>query len=466
MKKYDIIVIGAGGGAKIITPASKLGYKVAAIEKESLGGTCLNRGCIPSKMLIYPADVATLIKEARKFDLNVNTDFDVNFGPLVSRISKTVDSDSASIAVAYGNNPNIDFYHQEARFVSNKVVEVGGETLTADKIFIAVGTRPQIPAIPGLEGTPYMTSREGLRNTNLPKRLLVIGAGYIATELGHAYGALGSEVHFIVRSELLRKEDPDIREAFTREFSKRYNVHIGFTPKAVHYANEVFSLMCATQDGQQKQLEGDALLVVTGVVPNTDLLHLENTDIQLNDKGFIKVNDRLMTDVEGVYALGDCIGNYLFRHSVNFEGEYLMQTLFTEKTDAPIRYAPVPHAVFSYPEVAGVGKTEAELQNEGTDYIVGVNPYEKSAMGMARLSDHGFVKVLFEYPSKKLLGAHIIGDEASDMIHLFILGLTMGATMDDLLGMIYVHPALPEIARNAVRKAKIAYDDRKMDDEL
>lgn len=465
MKKYDIIVIGAGGGAKIITPAAKMGYKVAAIEKESLGGTCLNRGCIPSKMLIYPADLATLIRESRKFDLNVDTDFEVHFEPLVSRISDTVDRDSASISVAYNKNPNIDFYHQEARFVANKVVDVNGETLTADKIFIAVGARPHIPKIPGLSGTPYMTSREALRNTKIPQRLLVIGAGYIAAELGHAYGALGSEVHFIVRSGLLRQEDPDIRTAFTQEFSKRYNTHIGSTPKAVCYANQEFSVTCTTRDGQEKQLEGDALLVVTGVVPNTDSLNLERTDIRLNEKGFVKVNDRLMTDVEGVYALGDCVGNYLFRHSVNFEGEYLMRTLFTEKTDEPIHYAPVPHAIFSYPEVAGVGKTETDLKSERVDYIVGTNLYKDSAMGMARLSDHGFVKVLFEYPSKKLLGAHIIGDEASNMIHLFVLGLTMGATLDDLLRMIYIHPALPEVARNAVRKAKVAYHQR-MDEDL
>src|SRR3989338_7811763 len=195
MKKYDVIVIGSGGGAKIISPAARLGLKVAAIEKDKLGGTCLNRGCIPSKMLIHPADVALKIKEAAKFGLNVNPQFTVNFADLVNRISNTVDNDSAGIEAGYSKNPNIDHYRGTAKFVSNKIIEVNGEQLTADKIFIAVGTRPLIPNIPGLKRTPFMTSTEALRNTILPKKMIILGAGYIATELGHAYAALGTQTH-------------------------------------------------------------------------------------------------------------------------------------------------------------------------------------------------------------------------------------------------------------------------------
>src|SRR3990167_7268769 len=176
MKTFDVIVIGSGGGAKITSPAARLGLKVACIEKDALGGTCLNRGCIPSKMLIHPADVAITIKEAARFDITVNPSFEVNFANLINRISTTVDSDSASIAAGYAKNPNITYYHGHAKFVSNKVVEVNGEQLTAEKIFIAVGSRPQIPEIPGLEGTPYLTSAEALRNTKLPKTMVVIGA--------------------------------------------------------------------------------------------------------------------------------------------------------------------------------------------------------------------------------------------------------------------------------------------------
>ena len=461
MKTYDVIVIGSGGGAKITTPAARRGLKVAAIEKDKLGGTCLNRGCIPSKMLIHPADVALQIKEAKKFDINLNPHFSVNFSSLISRISNTVDHDSASIGQAYQKNPNIDYYHAPARFVSNKIIEVNGEQLTADKIFISVGSRPSIPSIPGLTDTPFMTSTEALRNTRLPQKMIIIGASYIAVELGHAYGALGTDVHFLVRSHLVRREDAEIAEEFQRVFSEMYNVHLGAVPKSVSYQNNQFMVIYENKEtGRESRISADALLVATGVTINTDLLNLENTDIKVDKNGAIQVNDRLQTGVEGVYALGDCIGRYFFRHSVNFEGEYLFRTVFEEKSQEPIVYPPVPHAIFTHPQIAAVGKTEEELISEGVDYVKGVNAYAKSAMGMARLSDHGFVKILIERNTRRILGAHVIGDEASDMIHMLIAYMSKNGTLDDLLNMIYIHPALPEIVRNAARKAKAEFEKK------
>jgi len=456
MKKYDVIVIGSGGGGKITSPAARLGLKVACIEKDALGGTCLNRGCIPSKMLIHPADVAIEIKQAAKYDIEVDTNIRVNFERLVTRISKTVDNDSSRIELGYGRNPNIEYYHAGAKFVSNKVIQVGDDQITADKIFIAVGARPQIPMIDGLEGTPYMTSTEALRRTNLPKSMIVIGASYIAVELGHAYGALGCDVDFLVRSRFLRNEDVEIAGEFTRAFSKIYRTHIGAVPQRVEFQNDQFTVACQMKDGTNQQITADALLVATGVVSNADTLQLENTDIQLTEKNFVKVDDHLQTKADGVYSLGDCIGHYFFRHSVNFEGEYLFNTLFVEKSKKPIQYPPIPHAIFTHPQVAGVGKTEEELKSEGVDYVVGVNPYSKSAMGMALLSDHGFCKILIERATRKILGAHIVGAEASNMIHMLIAFMSKDGTLDDLLNMVYIHPALPEVVRNAGRKAKAA----------
>jgi dihydrolipoamide dehydrogenase len=460
MKKYDVIVLGSGGGAKITSPAARMGLKVACIEKDALGGTCLNRGCIPSKMLIHPADVAIAIREASRFDIHHDTRLHVDFAKLVTRISNTVDTDSAGIVAGYAKNPHIDFYHAEGRFVANKIIHVAGEEITADKIIIAVGARPQIPPIEGLKGTPFMTSTEALRNTRLPQKMIVIGGGYIATELGHAYGALGTEVHFLVRTSLLRHEDRQVAEEFTRLFAKRHRIHQGVIPVKVHYASGIFTVTFKTSDGRHQELTADALLVATGIVPNNDTLDLQHTDIALTQKGFLRVNDRLQTTVPGVYGLGDCVGNYFFRHSVNFEGEYLFQTIFEHPSDEPIRYPPVPHAIFTCPQVAGVGKTEEQLQAEGVDYVVGVNPYAKSAMGMALLSQGGFVKILIDRKTRLILGAHIVGDEASDMIHLLIAMMNKQGTLDDLLNMIYIHPALPEIVRNAARLARAALDKK------
>ena len=303
-----------------------------------------------------------------------------------------------------------------------------------------------------------MTSTQALRNTTLPRKLIVIGGGYIAVELGYAYGALGCEVHFFVRSKLVRHEDTQVADEFHRVFSKLYKVHLGTVPVKVDYRGGMFTVTFKHQDGSTSQMMADALLVAAGITPNTDHLGLENTKIKCSPEGFIKVNNRLRTDVDGVWALGDCVGNYLFRHSVNFEGEYLLRTIFTEKKDEPIDYGPVPHAIFTYPQIAGAGKTEEQLKKDGADYVVGLGYYKDSAMGMALLSDHGFVKLLIDKKSRRILGVHVIGSEASDMVHMVIALMYKDGTLDDLLRMIYIHPALPEIVRNAARKAKIALD--------
>lgn len=454
MEQFDIIIIGSGGGTKIARPAADLGFKVALIEKEAMGGTCLNRGCIPSKMVIHPADQIHHFNQASRINIETESSANIVFKDLIERVTGTVDGISEGLAPPYEEHPNIELIRGEATFIGNHELAVNGRSLTAPKIFIAVGTRPQIPALPGLEGTPYMTNREALRNTELPKRMIVIGAGYIGCELGHAYSAAGCEVHFVVRSVLLRREDQEIREEFSRVFSKHQVIHEGVTPESVEYTNGVFALKVKHRDGTTETLEAESLLVATGIIPNTDRLGLENTDIKINEHGFFPVDGQLQTNVPGVYAMGDCNGTWFFRHTVNFEGEFLMRVLFENPSDETIDYGPVPHAVFTYPQVAGVGKTEDELIADSIDYVRGFARYDDTAMGMARQVDHGFVKILIERGSKKILGAHIIGEEASDMLHMLIALMYKQGTLDDLLGLIYIHPALPEVVRDAARHAR------------
>jgi mycothione reductase len=453
MKKFDLITIGSGGGAKVSSPAASMGLKVAVIEKDRLGGTCLNRGCIPSKMLIHPADVAIEIKEAYRFDIHNNPQLNVNFAKLVERISQTVDADSDKIEASYTNHPNISFFRGTAKFVENKVIEINNELITADKILIAAGTRPNIPDIPGLAGTPFMTSTQALRNTTLPLSMIIIGGGYIACELGHAYGSFGTKTTFLVRSKLLRGQDPDIAAEFQKVFSRYHDVRLGALPTKVEYSNHTFCVHY-TQGGKDSRVSAQALLIATGITSNADTLALDNTQIALQPGNFIKVNEYLETSAAGVFAIGDCIGRYFFRHSVNYEGEYLFDYVFGGKPRSPINYPPMPFAIFTHPQVAGVGATEEELKTKGIDYVVGMNPYKNSAMGMALLSDDGFCKILVDRKSRRILGGHIIGTEASDMIHMIIAYINMNATLDDMLRTIYIHPALPEIVRNAARKAK------------
>jgi dihydrolipoamide dehydrogenase len=354
----------------------------------------------------------------------------------------------------------MDLYPVHGRFVADRVIRAGTEELTASKVFIATGSRPQIPAIDGLGDAPFMTSREALRCTTLPKRLLVIGAGYIAVELGGAYAAAGAEVDFIVRSRFLRQEDRDIADSFSEIFGRSHAVHLGATPLHVDYSSNSFSVICQDPTGRKIELFGDALLVATGVRPCTDNLGLESTNMRINEDGYIQVNGRMQTGDEGVYALGDCVGHYLYRHTVNYEGEYLIRTAIEGADIGPIDYGPVPHAVFSEPEIASVGMTEQRAMEQRKDFVVGKALYPDSNAGMARGYEYGFVKIVVDRATRQILGAHILGDEASNMIHLFIALMKMHGTLDDLLGMIWVHPALPETARDAARDARKRLDDQ------
>ena len=450
-QQYDIIVIGSGGGMKIALPAARMGLKTALIEQDAVAGTCLNRGCIPSKMLIYPTELPHLLREATRINVHSDTLPKIDFPALVTRTSQTVDGMSQRQRESLLTMDNLDFMAEHAEFVSDKVIQAGPHRLTAPKIFIATGSKPLIPNIPGLVDTPYMTSTEALRRTDLPHRLIVIGASYIAVELGTAYAGAGAEVDFIVRSRFLRQEDQEIAHVFAAQFGKHHRVHQGIEPSQVTYQNGQFSVTLGNHS-----IEADALLIATGTVSYTDELGLENTGIQTDAQGNIQVDGHLHTAVDGVYALGDCVGNYLFRHTVNYEGEYLVRTVLENGPDVPIDYGPVPHAIFSHPEVAGVGLTEEQAQTQGLDYVVGRGHYADSNAGLARGYDHGFTKLLIERSSRRILGAHILGPEASDMIHLFIMAMKTGATLDTLLDTIFIHPALPEIARDAARDAVMA----------
>ena len=452
MKTYDVIVIGTGGGTKIARPAAKLGLRVALLEKDAVGGTCLNRGCIPSKMLIYPAEVRDLLKRAHEFNLIDTTTGHVDFPSLITRISATVDASSEDQRQEFDRDAHIDFYPYPGRFVSNHDISVNGQVIRGEHIFVATGTEPSIPDIPGLMGTPFMTSREALRNTTLPRKLLVIGAGYIAVELGYAYGAFGTQVDFLVRSQFLRGQDDDVVAEFESAFGRHHSIHKGHSPQSVSYNDGVFAVTCRDAKGDSVAHSADALLVAVGVAPVTADLGLENTDIQLDARGCIVVDDHLRTHAPEVYALGDCIGNYFFRHSVNYEGEYLFKRVITQQTHAPIHYGPMPAAVFTHPQIASVGMTEKELRQKGISYTAGKASYADSTPGMARLSREGFAKILVDTASHKIMGAHIIGEEASNMIHLFVAMMKTNGTLD-LLDMIFIHPALPEVARDAVRDA-------------
>lgn len=450
---FDVLVIGSGGGMLIARGAAAAGKRVALVEKGPPGGTCLNRGCIPSKMLAGPAMIAATIRNAGRVNLEVTGGVRIDFSGLVQRVSGAVDGISDSLRDGLAATENLTFLSGAAIFTGHRRVRVGEREISADHVFIATGSRPLVPDIPGLAGTPFMTSTEALRCTELPPRMIVIGAGYIAVELGNAYTAAGCAVDFVVRSRLLRKLDREIAAEFARRFAGTGTLHPGCTPTRVVWADGVFIVTCADASGNERTLEAEALLVATGVEPETDQLGLDRTGVTTDSRGYVVVDECLRTAAEGVWALGDVVGNYFFRHTVNYEAAYLLKTAFSVAPSVPLDYGPVPYAVFSHPEIAGVGLSEEHARERGIRCVVGRASYADSNQALARGLEVGLVKVLIDRDSRRLIGAHIVGEEAPTMIHLFIALMKKQGTLDDLLDMIFIHPALPEVARDAARDA-------------
>lgn len=444
MKKFDVIVVGSGAGLEMASFAAEKGLPVAIVEEGPLGGTCLNRGCIPSKMLIHSADVAETIKSSEKFGIKSKIE-DIDFASIVKRVSEVVDTDSSGIEKAVRENSNPTLYKMRGKFIGPKRMRVRNETIEAEKVFIVGGTRPMAPPIPGLKITPYLDSTKALRLEKQPERLVVIGGGYIAAELAHFFGALGTKVTILVRGNMmLNNEDEEIAQWFTKEFSKKYEILFDTQAESVSYQSSKFTIKLK---GGEKKLEADQLLVVTGRIPNTDILDVKATGVEMDDKGYIKVNEYLETNVDGVYAFGDIVGILPFRHTANDQVSYAIRNAFTDQKEA-FDYFAIGHAVFSSPQVAGVGKTEQELKNEGIPYKVGTAELKDTGMGGA-LQENGLAKVLTDEKGEKILGVHIVGPQASVLIHEAIVAMKANGTVGAITNSVYIHPALPEWLQRA-----------------
>ncbi|TLY02203.1 MAG: dihydrolipoyl dehydrogenase [Thaumarchaeota archaeon] len=404
MREFDLIVIGSGSGLDVANAVAQDGLRVAIIEKARMGGTCLNRGCIPSKLLIHSADVAETIKGAGQFGINVS-EYSVDFEKIVSRTNNIVDSDSDGIRRAFSEIDNPKLFPHEGRFVGEKTISVGGQEIKAQKILIASGTRPAIPKIKGLEGTGFITSDEALRLKKQPPTLTIIGGGYIAAELAHFFGSLGTKINIIQRHDvLLPDEDEEVARKFTEVFSKKYSVFLGYSTESVGKSNGMFNIVAKNSSGKRIEIESDQLLV-------------------------------------------DAVGRYLFKHAANHEAQYAYYNLTHDKK-IPVDYTAMPHAIFSSPQVAGAGYTEQELKEKGIPYTKGVYPYIRTAMGEAIEDRDGFVNLLASKEGK-ILGCHIIGSHASVLIHEVLVAMKLGASVHDIVRTVHVHPALSEVVARA-----------------
>lgn len=448
MKTFDVIVIGSGAGLNVAAGAAEYGLKVAIVEEGPLGGTCLNRGCIPSKMVIASAEVAEMIHRASEFGLIAELK-KVNFKFTTDRASHTVDEDAHSIEKNVRSEKNPMLFKGRGKFVDKYVVEVNGERIKGKKIVIAAGARPSIPPIPGLDKVSYMTSTEALRQTKLPKSMIIIGGGYIAVELGFFYAELGTKITIVQRNTaLVPREDQEVSKLITELWKKKHTVLTNADVLKVEKQGK--SVVVTVKVGNiTKKITAEKLLVATGVKPNSDTLQVEKTGVKVNKNGYISVNRFMETNVKNIYALGDIAGVYLFRHSANLESEYVLNNVVSKKK--AVDYYPMPHAIFTSPQIAGVGLTEQEAQEQKKKYVVGKYYYQDTAKGVALAEKDGFVKFLVDKKTKEILGCHIIGPEASILLHEVCVAMKAGRTkaLDLLRNTVHVHPSLNEVVQRA-----------------
>ena len=449
MEHFDVIVIGAGSGLNISSATSSMGLKTAVVEKGPMGGTCLNRGCIPSKMIIHAADVAETIDKARVFGINPKG-YTVDFRKVTERASKTVDKDAKNIEEAIRENKKTTLFKTEGKFVGYKTLQVGNKKIKGDKIIIAAGTRPTIPPIEGLQEVDFMTSTGALRETKQPKSLTIIGGGYISAELAHFYGALGTKINIIQRRNVLVPyEDEEIARKFTGIFKKKYNVLLNCNAVKVTKKGKKFVTTLEDKKGNRKNLVSEKLLVAAGRIPNTDILDVKKTNVKTDKKGYVKTNQYMETSAKNIWALGDIVGKFFFKHSANLEAEYAYYNAFG-KEKRKIDYHAMPHAIFSSPQIAGVGMTEQEIKGKNIDYVIGKYDYINSGMGIAIEDREGFVKILVDKKTRKILGCHIMGTDASTLIHEVIVAMKSKQKVDLLRESVHVHPALSEVVQRAV----------------
>lgn len=446
MKTFDIIIIGAGRASNLAKNAGKAGKKVAIIEKSSFGGTCPNRGCVPSKLLIGYAHVARSIREASRhfIDAQINS---INVEKIFEETNKHIESVDPAYRSKF--NENVSIFEGEASFVSNYVITVNGEQLTAPKIVIATGTRPKKPEHEKAWTSDDIFPLEG----KVPKSITVVGSGFIACELVNFFDAVGIESKLLVRSQrILGHEDKDVAAIFKEEFSKNIDIEYDTSIQSVEHKDNMFYMTLINKDGSTKEHQSEALLYATGRDPNTDTLKLENTDIKVNERGFIARDEHFETSVEGIYVVGDASGEHMLQHAAAAEVNHLAKVLLKGSEEVH-KFKYMPHAVFTHPEVASVGLTEQKAQELGIEYVASSRAWLASAKAQSLRVKYPRTKFLIDPNTYEILGCHLIGPESSTMMHQVLSIMHLDNDIRHLKEMIYIHPALSEAFLPAAVKA-------------
>ncbi len=460
MKDYDLIVIGSGAGMNVASNAYQQGLRVAVVENGPMGGTCLNRGCIPTKILTYVADIITQARHLEELGVKINIE-KIDYPWIMKRMREEVDGDSQRQGESVDTAEGIDWYKGTGAFVDDYIMEIDGERITAPNIIIAAGSRPLIPDIKGLDTVEYLTNDGALHLLEQPKSMLIVGGGYIATEFGHFFSAVGTVVTIIGRNPyLVKNEDPDVSDILKQELSKRMNVYTNHEVVEVKEQDGLKVVIAKDRKtGKKVEFKGEVLLIASGRRSNADLFRPENTGVKTDKNGWVKVDDYFRTTKKGIWSFGDAIGKFQFRHVANDESQIVwynfVRTLNAQHDNTKpelltMDYSAIPSAVFSYPPIATVGMTLKQAKGSGFRLLVGQADYSIGAKGFAMGNPASLIRVIVDADSSRILGASIIGPYAPILIQEIInLMYTPNGTYQPMFQAMHIHPALPEIVQRA-----------------
>lgn len=454
MDRFDLIVIGSGAGTHVASVASREGLKVALLDQGPVGGVCLNNGCIPSKMLMYPADVVRILQHARDVGVEA-TVIRIDFQKIMSRMHSVVEKNRMHLEKAIEGKENIKWYKDSAEFVGDHTLRVGDKILTAPKIVIATGARALIPPIQGLNVVGYLDNITLLNLERPPESLIIIGAGYVACEYGHFFSAMGTEVTILGRGpRILKNEDPEVCRIVTNVLNKFMKVLTNHEVIGVELKDGKKVVSAYNRiDNKIYKFQSDEILLAAGRRPNSDILKPETTGVEVDQHGWIKVNEHLETAKRDIWALGDAIGKHMFRHTAKYESDVVLYNMLRARKledRKRVDFHAVPHAVFTNPQVAAVGFKESEALDAGYKVLAGRAKYSDLAKGVAMAEENGFVKVVVEEKTGKILGCSVVGPEASELIQQVVF--LMNTDRQDLEPLSWsqiIHPTLSEVLARA-----------------
>jgi pyruvate/2-oxoglutarate dehydrogenase complex dihydrolipoamide dehydrogenase (E3) component len=454
IEQYDAIIIGAGqSGGPLSTTLARAGWKTAIIERVHVGGTCINEGCTPTKTMVASARVAYLARRAADYGVHTGP-VSVDMSVVRKRKRDIVESFRNGSQMSIESTEGVDLLMGEARFIEPKVLEVflnDGEvrTLTANTIFINAGDRPSRPSIEGIESVPTLDSTTIMELDTVPEHLLILGGGYVGLEFGQMFRRFGSRVTIIQRgAHLLAREDNDVADEVLRILREDgIEVLLETSPVRADQAEDVSIHLTVHTHGGERDLVGSHLLVATGRVPNTDWLNLEATGVQVDKRGYIKVNERLETNVEGIYALGDIKGGPAFTH-ISYDDFRIIRSNLLEHGNASIRDRLVPYTVFIDPQLGRVGLTETEARATGRAIRVARMPMDYVARALEVDESRGFMKATVDAESGQILGCAILGIEGGEIMAMLQIAMMGKIPYTVLRDAVFAHPTLAESLNN------------------